>query len=255
MQQALSQAERVRREIEQLGRARQGQNGDKPGQQGQGRQQGGQQQGGQQQGGQQQGQQAGNQQGGQQSGGQQAGGQQSGGQQGGSQQAGNQQGGGQQGGNQQTAAGPRGAGGPYGGAYGYNDGPRNYGPGGPVNEQWRVGDASNQPIPANPDAAYSDLMRDIGRLRAAAGDDKDIAREIQDLTKRAQDLDPRHSNNEAQLGAVINGQALSEVDELELIIRRKLQAGDSSVRSASPQTVAPGYADAVAEYNRRLSKQ
>ena len=262
MQQALSQAERVRREIEQLGRARdergQGgqQPGQKPGQQGQSQQPGGQQGGQQarQQGGQPGNQAGGQQQGGQQAGGQQQGGQQGGGQQAGNQQAGNQQAGGQQGGNQQNGFGSRAAGGPYGGGYGYNDGPRGD-RNGPVNESWRVGDLSNQPPPANPDAAYSDLMRDIGRLRSAVGDDKDVSREIQDLTKRAQDLDPRHWNNEGQLNTVINGQALSEVDQLELVLRRKLQAGDSSVRSASPQTVAPGYADAVAEYNRRLSRQ
>jgi len=146
--------------------------------------------------------------------------------------------------------GARANGGPNGGGYGYADGPRNYG-GGPINEQWRPGDPTTR---QSPEAAYSDLMRDIGRLRNQVSDDKDVSRELQDLTKRAQDLDPRHWNNDAQLGAVINAQALSEIDELELVLRRKLQATESSVRSTSPRNVAPGYADAVAEYNRRLSK-
>jgi len=35
-------------------------------------------------------------------------------------------------------------------------------------------------------------MRDIGRLRSAVVDDKDLQREYQDLVRRAQELDPRH---------------------------------------------------------------
>ena len=72
---------------------------------------------------------------------------------------------------------------------------------------------------------------------------------------RPQDLDPRHSNNDPQLNSVINSQVLSEIDQVELILRKKLQANDGSVRSTRPRTAAPGYADAVAEYYKRLSRQ
>jgi hypothetical protein len=98
-------------------------------------------------------------------------------------------------------------------------------------------------------------MRDIGRLRAMTTDDKDLAREYQDLMRRAQELDPRHMNNDAQLGQVIGAQALSQVDEVEYLLRRKLAESDGSVRSTSPRTIPPGYADAVAEYTKRLSQQ
>ena len=119
------------------------------------------------------------------------------------------------------------------------------------------GDTRMGELPPNvtPEQAYSDLMRDIGRLRNAVADDKDLNREYQDLVRRAQDLDPRHMNNDPQLGAVIGAQALSEIDELELVLRKKLAAGDGSVRSTSPRNIPPGYADAVAEYTKRLSKQ
>ena len=36
---------------------------------------------------------------------------------------------------------------------------------------------------------------------------------------------------------------------------KKLEASDGSVRSVSPRNTPPGYADAVAEYYKRLSKQ
>jgi hypothetical protein len=112
-------------------------------------------------------------------------------------------------------------------------------------------------LPPNvtPEQAYSDLMRDIGRLRASVADDKELNREYQDLVKRAQELDPRHMTNDPQLGSVIGAQALSEIDELELVLRKKLAAADGSVRSTSPRNIPPGYDQAVAEYTKRLSKQ
>ena len=112
-------------------------------------------------------------------------------------------------------------------------------------------------LPPNvtPEQAYSDLMRDIGRLRGSVVDDKDLNREYQDLVRRAQDLDPRHMTNDPQLGSVIGAQALSEIDELELVLRKKLAAADGSVRSTSPRNIPPGYDQAVAEYTKRLSKQ
>jgi hypothetical protein len=142
-----------------------------------------------------------------------------------------------------------------------NNGPRNaYG-----------GSASDQPFdatnfgggdprmgtlpPVSPEAAYNDLMRDIGRLRNSVTDDKDLAREFQDLMRRAQQLDPRHMNNDPQLSEVIGAQALGEIDEVELLLRRKLAEGDGSVRSTSPRNIPPGYADSIAEYNKRLSQQ
>ena len=111
------------------------------------------------------------------------------------------------------------------------------------------------PPNATPEQIYSDLMRDIGRLRGSVIDDKDLNREYQDLIRRAQDLDPRHMNNDSQLGSVIGAQALSQIDELKLVLRKKLAQGDGSVRSTSPRTIPPGYSDAVAEYYKRLSRE
>jgi hypothetical protein len=153
---------------------------------------------------------------------------------------------------------------PYGGGNGVNTGPRNGGYGGPYSDQpfgatnyLGGGDTRMGVLPPNvtPEQVYSDLMRDIGRLRASVADDKDLSREYQDLVKRAQELDPRHMTNDPQLGSVIGAQALSEIDELELVLRKKLAASDGSVRSTSPRNIPPGYDQAVAEYTKRLSKQ
>jgi hypothetical protein len=257
MRQALNDTERVRRELEQLGRAAAGQRGGQQGnQQGrQGNQPGNQQQGGQQgQQGNQPGQQASNS--GQQGGQQGQSGQQ--GQQGGQQ--GQQGQGGQQGGQQSAQGSP----GPNGGGGGLNAGARGgaWDGRGAWGGQWWDGtntgaawDGNNQDKPQNPEQAYNDMMRDINRLRGAVADDKDLTREYLDLAQRAQQLDPKHWNNQGQLDSVVGSQVMSAVDQIELILRRKLTANDGSVRSANPRNTPPGHADAVAEYYKRLSKQ
>ena len=115
--------------------------------------------------------------------------------------------------------------------------------------------ARDTTTPAQAEQAYNDLMRDLSRLRASTGDDKDLAREYQQLVKQAQQLDPKKWGNNAQLSEVINGQILTAIDQMELLLRRKLDANDGSVRSANPRNTPPGYANAVAEYYKRLSKQ
>jgi hypothetical protein len=150
---------------------------------------------------------------------------------------------------------------PYGGGGGVNTAPRGGYAGGAIDQPyggWNYGgDARMGELPPNvtPEQAYGDLMRDIGRLRAQVGDDKDLNREYQDLVRRAQQLDPRHMTNDPQLGSVIGAQAMNQLDEIELVLRKKLAAADGSVRSTSPRNTPPGYADQVAEYYKRLSKQ
>jgi len=274
MQQALDQAERVRREVEQLSRAQAARNGNQQGASQQGGQQGGQQQAsgrqGNQPGQQQQGQGQQGQQGQQQSKGQgQQGGQQSAQA---SQQGGGQQGGGQQGGGNSPQGGP----GNQGGGNGRNlaGGPRSGGANGSMNgggaligPGWRgdngrvdqpyAGDLPNgqvAPGPAQAEAVYGDLMRDLSRLRASVADDKDAAREYNELVRQAQQLDPKRWATNGQLSEVIGNQLANSLDEVELLIRRKMDAGDGSVRSANPRNTPPGYANAVAEYYKRLSK-
>jgi hypothetical protein len=48
---------------------------------------------------------------------------------------------------------------------------------------------------------------------------------------------------------------LQEVEQVEMRLRRKVEdAQGTTVRSPAAEAVAPGYADAVAEYFRKLSK-
>ncbi len=114
--------------------------------------------------------------------------------------------------------------------------------------------ASQNETPAQREAAYGELMRDLARLRGSIGDDKALNGEYQQLVRQAQQLDPKRLGTNPQLAQVINSQVLTAIDEVELLLRRKIEASDGSVRSANPRNAPPGYANAVAEYYKRLSK-
>jgi hypothetical protein len=111
------------------------------------------------------------------------------------------------------------------------------------------------PTPAQAEAMYGDLMKDLARLRASVADDKDAMREYNQLVQQSQRLDPKRWGDSGQLNSVIGNQMANAIDEVELLLRRKLEATDGSVRSANPRNTPPGYANAVAEYYKKLSKQ
>jgi hypothetical protein len=102
------------------------------------------------------------------------------------------------------------------------------------------------PTPAQAQVDYDNLVRDLGRLRSEIAGDRDLAREYQQLLERARQLDPNRWATTPQLAEVINNQVLSEIDEVEPMLRSKAQANDSSVRGANPRNSPPGYADAIA---------
>jgi hypothetical protein len=213
-QDGIDRVESLRQQMQALARGQQARTGGKPGDQ-PGGQQPSQQPGGQQPGG-------------QQPGGQQPGGQQPGGQQPGGQQTGNAQGGG---------GSPQGGGG-YVGGNGLQEG---------VMPQVAA--------QAQAQGVYNQILRQLGQLRNDMAGDPQLTREYRDLVDRTQGLDPgKWATQDAELAQRIASQALTELDQIELLLRRKAQATDGSVRSATPGTVAPGYSNAWGDYTKKLSK-
>ena len=259
LQQALEQAENMRRQMEQMARAmgqkgRQGQQpgqqpGQRPGQQGSQQGQGTPSQAGQSsQGGQQsqsesqQGQAPGQQ--GQQPGGQQPGQSQAQAQSGGKSTGGRQMGAGAQSGGEGREAGPT-YGGTSGGYGGINRGERFNDDGG-----FR---GSN---PAIAEQAYRETLRDLGRLRENVGDNPDIARDVSDLMREMQRIDPRRFGQEPLLAERINSQVVSSLEQIELQLRRKVEEQQGgNVRSGASEPAPAGYANSVADYFRKLSKE
>jgi hypothetical protein len=109
-----------------------------------------------------------------------------------------------------------------------------------------------------PDAAtvalsYDEAVREMSRLQQSVRSDPATEKEIQELLRTVQRLDPRRFNADPRKLADLERQLLSEVEQAELVIRRKVEDEHGSIRTPSPQSVPAGYADAVAEYFKRLS--
>jgi hypothetical protein len=256
---ALDHVDRLRSELERLragqaGRAGQpGQNGQagqsrRPGQQGTQSMQRGQQSGnGQQQGQRGEGQQAGQ---GQQNASNAQGGR------GGQQQAGNQAGGGARNGARQT--------GPIGGDIA--NGELRGGGGGVANYNVDTGGQQYNttrdprapqvgPNPADTERFIQQGLGELGQLRQIAKNDPAAQKQIDDLVKEMQKLDPSRFRGNPEMVEALHAKVMNDVDKLELQLRRDPNVPqEGQVRTGKSPDVPVGYQDAVAEYYRRLGK-
>jgi hypothetical protein len=253
---ALAHVGRLRSEIERLGAGRgqgqqTGQGGQKGngqpgqnGQQGQGQPgQSGQQTGQNGQGQPGQGQPGGRgQQGGQQGNGQQMG--QNGGQAGG-------RGGQEQSGNTGDLGNRQRQGGGGGGVpdRNVNTGNNTYSYTGPRIQQ---GDRGSNP--ADSERVIRQGIAELNQLRSLAKNDPAALREIQELVKEMQKLDPSRFPGNPAMVEQLHAQVLSDVDKLELQLSRGTDVPAGQVRTAKAPAVPAGYQDAVADYYRRLGK-
>jgi hypothetical protein len=98
-------------------------------------------------------------------------------------------------------------------------------------------------------------MAELDTLRQAVKDDPEALRQVQELIREMQRLDPSRFPGNPALVEQLHDQVLGDVDKLELQLRRNLdskQAGQARGTDSLP--VPAGYEDAVADYFRRLSK-
>jgi hypothetical protein len=147
-----------------------------------------------------------------------------------------------------------------GDTYGGDDGVR-----GPLYGNYDTGNNSNLPQPVAPDnsivasdpeRAIQQGVNELNQLQQSAQNDPEAIREIQDLIREMQQLDPKRFPGNPALVEQLHTQVLSDVDKLELQLRRTQGDKDAGqVRSSDPVQVPSGYQDAVAEYFRRLSKR
>jgi hypothetical protein len=114
---------------------------------------------------------------------------------------------------------------------------------------------SPESYPIPPERAYREGVAELDRLRQTVKDDPEALRQVQELIREMQRLDPSRFPGNPALVEQLHDQVLGDVDKLELQLRRTQdgkQAGQ--VRSTDSLPVPAGYEDAVADYFRRLSK-
>jgi len=240
LEQALARVEKLRQQMEQLSQRGQGQAGHQPGQQlsrqpgNQPGQQSGQQQGqpgGQQgQGGQQPGQQPGQQ-----------------GQQGSAGGPGNQRG-------QNWQPGTLSRNQPGGPNLG-NGGPDVWGPNGAF--WYNNPNLSGQGVinPRDFQDNYQMTLQQLQALERQMQNDQTTARDLQELIKEMQRLNPWTYANDPELANRIQAAMLGDIQQVEMELRRKVEeANGGSVRSGGNAYVPPGYDKAVADYFKNLSK-
>jgi hypothetical protein len=138
------------------------------------------------------------------------------------------------------------------------------GDGGFINGGWNPGNNSELPRPAAPDSAappadsaplYADGMRELDRLRRSVGDDPEARRQVDELIRAMQGLDPRRFPGNPAMVDELYARVVSGVDKLELQLRHVPDEGEPpEVRSDNPSPMPSGYQAAVAEYFRRLSR-
>ena len=85
-------------------------------------------------------------------------------------------------------------------------------------------------------------------------DSPEARQQLQALIDEMRNLDPKRFPGNPALVEQMRQQLLSNVDALELQLRRQLdETRGGTIRNADPAKVPAGYHDSVAEYYRKLS--
>jgi hypothetical protein len=106
--------------------------------------------------------------------------------------------------------------------------------------------------PADTERTFRQSMRALNQLRQMVRDDPEAAKEVAELARQMQLLDPsRFPGNPAMLEQM-HREVLSSVDRLELKLQH--DAAATQARTGKSSAVPSGYQDSVAEYYKRLSK-
>jgi hypothetical protein len=98
-------------------------------------------------------------------------------------------------------------------------------------------------------------VQTLTQLQQQLRDDPATAKDIQGLIRDLRQFDPFTNSNDPLLSERIQS-ALAGVEQVEMELRRKVDdtGAGGSVRSPGGEKVPQGYADAVAEYWRKLAK-
>jgi hypothetical protein len=111
-------------------------------------------------------------------------------------------------------------------------------------------DTSGNPV--DTERTFRHSMRVLNQLRQMVRDDPEAAKEVAELARQMQLLDPSRFPGNPTMLQQMHREVLSSVDRLELQLQR--DAASTQVRTGKSSAVPSGYQESVAEYYKRLSK-
>ena len=109
------------------------------------------------------------------------------------------------------------------------------------------------PNPADTQREIDQGLNLLNQVRAAVQDSPEARQELQSLIDQMRNLDPKRFPGNPALVEQMHQQLVSQVDALELQLRRQLDGEKGTIRNTDPTKVPAGYRDSVAEYYRKLS--
>jgi hypothetical protein len=111
-------------------------------------------------------------------------------------------------------------------------------------------DASGNP--ADTERDFQQKLSELNQLRQMVDGDPQTAKDVTELTRLMQNLDPRRFPGNPAEVQHLQQELLDTVGRLELQLQ--LNGTESDARTGKPYAVPAGYRDAVAEYYKTLSK-
>jgi hypothetical protein len=110
--------------------------------------------------------------------------------------------------------------------------------------------------PAGLERALRESARDLNQMRSELrGEDGNLDRDVENALRELQKYDPARVAQDPLLQQRIQNTVLPAIENLEMQLRRKLEGKDAGqVRTSAAEKAPAGYADAVAEYFRKLSR-
>jgi len=117
----------------------------------------------------------------------------------------------------------------------------------------RPASSNDSANPPDTEANYRQSMSELNQLRQMVKDDPQAAKDVAELTRQMQHLDPSRFPGNPAMVEQMHQEILSSVNRLELQLQR--DGISPEARTGTPRTIPAGYHDSVAEYYRRLSKQ
>ena len=110
------------------------------------------------------------------------------------------------------------------------------------------------PNPADAQREIDQGLNLLNQVRAVVQDSPEARQQLQTLIDQMRNLDPSRFPGNPGLVEQMHQQLVSNVDALELQLRRQLDENrGGTIRNTNPAKIPAGYQDSVAEYYRKLS--